>query len=95
MQIAQTNVEWSINWIDIGKEMAVELYESKFCEDWPPEDIVLFQFNSARLCMEFPIFNKAVAQVIGRPVYTHEMVDPELKRDALLIANWIRDKKVV
>ena len=43
--------------------------------------IAEFQMEQERLCMPFDVFHKAITEVLGRPVYTHEF---GLNRDGLL-----------
>jgi len=59
--------------IEINKEMAIQLAESKFWETMSAKDIALFQLEAELLCMPFEVFHKAIEEALNRPVYTHEM----------------------
>lgn len=54
------------------REEAVKMTDSKWYELKTAEEIVKFQLYEERLCMPFPLFHKAIEEVLGRPVYTHE-----------------------
>ena len=62
--------------MEISKEKAIELFNSKIWKDWDDEKKFLFQINQSRLCMPFDVFHEAVEKVLGRPVYTHEFATP-------------------
>jgi len=59
----------------LNKEEATKLYNSKWWEGKTAKEIVDFQLYEDKLCVEFPVFHKAMEQVLGRPVYTHEFAD--------------------
>ena len=40
-------------------------------------EIVKFQLFEPKMCMPFSVFQKAVEDVLGRPVYTHEFADSD------------------
>jgi hypothetical protein len=54
------------------REEAVKMADSKWYELKTAEEIVKFQLYEERLCMPFSLFHKAIEEVLGRPVYTHE-----------------------
>ena len=62
------------------KEQAVEFYNSKKYETMSNLEIVKFQLFEPKMCMPFPIFQAAVEDALGRPVYTHEFADAEKLR---------------
>ncbi len=64
----------------IGKEKAIQLYDSKWWEGLSAREIAEFQFFTNELCMPFDKFHEAFEKAIGRPVFTHEF---GLDRDGL------------
>jgi hypothetical protein len=54
------------------KKQAIALYDSKFYEAMTDREIAEFQMMEDRLCMPFDVFCKALQNILGRPVYTHE-----------------------
>ena len=56
----------------LTKEQAVKIAESGEWKDWTSEEVVKFQLYQNRLCMPWEVFHKAMGDVLGRPVYTHE-----------------------
>ena len=73
--------------IQLTKEQAIDIYESKMWEKWSPEEKVKFQFFQRLLCMPFPVFHEAVEKVLNRPVWTHEFAS---QND--LIKEWLGEK---
>lgn len=69
--------------MNITKDIAVKLAESKFYEKLSAKEIATFQLNNNLLCMPFSIFHKAVEEALGRPVWTHEFAYPEMLLDEL------------
>lgn len=56
----------------IGKENAIELYNSNWWEGLSYREIAGVQLFTAELCCPFDIFHEAVEKSLGRPVFTHE-----------------------
>lgn len=56
----------------ITKEIAMQLFESKFWEEMTLRERAEFQLFEPLLCMPFGIFHEAIEKTLGRPVYTHE-----------------------
>lgn len=56
----------------IGKEKAIELFDTKWWEECSYKQIAYFQLFTAELCCPFDIFHEAVQKSLGRPVFTHE-----------------------
>lgn len=58
---------------------------AKVAEGWwkglSAQEVVAFQLYEDCLCMPFAEFHKAITEVLGRPVYTHEF---GLNRDGLM-----------
>lgn len=67
----------------MDKEQAIKLAESKFWETMSDRDIVGFQLFEDTLCMPFSVFHKAIENVLGRPVFTHEFAFDGLKKEFL------------
>ena len=73
----------------LTKMEAVAIAESGEWREWPDRELVGFQLFQDRLCMDFSYFHEKLEQVLGRPVFTHEM---GLNRDGL-IAEYLGEKK--
>lgn len=56
----------------IGYKAAVAYAETGWWKNKTAREIVQFQLFTNELCMDFADFQKAVEEVLGRPVYTHE-----------------------
>lgn len=57
----------------IGKEKAIEIYESHWWEFCGDREITEFQLFIDKLCCPFEVFHKALESSLGRPVFTHEL----------------------
>lgn len=57
---------------DITTEQAINLYDSGFYKDLTNDEIVKFQLFERLLCMPFEVFQGALQDVLGRPVWSHE-----------------------
>jgi hypothetical protein len=75
----------------IGKENAIELYESKWWEGLSHREIAGVQLFVTELCCPFDVFHEAVEKSLGRPVFTHEFgmvfVQSFLEKKNLLLLN--------
>lgn len=58
--------------VQISKEDAIELANSKDWKSWTDDEIVSFQLFNNCLSMPFSSFHKAIESVLNRPVFTHE-----------------------
>lgn len=58
--------------MNLTKEQAISLYESKFWEDMTYRQRAEFQITEERLCMPFDIFHEAVEKTLNRPVFIYE-----------------------
>lgn len=56
----------------IGREKAIQLYNTNWWVDYSPHKIAGFQLFIAELCCPFDVFHEAVEKSLGRPVFTHE-----------------------
>jgi hypothetical protein len=56
----------------IGKEKAIELYDSNWWEGLSYQEIAGVQLFTTELCCLFDVFQEAVEKSLGRPVFTHE-----------------------
>lgn len=61
----------------LGYDKAVELYNTKWWEGKTAYEIVNVQFYIAEVVMPFDLFHQSLEQVLGRPVWIHEMVNPD------------------
>lgn len=71
----------------LTQEQAIAMAESKVWETWTDEQIVRFQLFQDRLCMNIDRYKKALNNVLGRPVYSHE-----LGNDEALILEYLGEK---
>jgi len=60
------------------KEEAIQLAKSDFWKHLDSREIVEFQIYEEKLCMPWEVFHKAVNEVLGRPVYTHEFASSNI-----------------
>jgi hypothetical protein len=65
----------------LTKKQAIEFHESEKWKELDVKERAAFQMYQDRLCMPFSEFHKAITEVLGRPVYTHEF---GLNRDGLI-----------
>jgi hypothetical protein len=56
----------------IGKEKAMQLYNTNWWEGLSYREIAEFQLFTTELCCPFDVFHEAVEKSLGRPVFTHE-----------------------
>ena len=59
------------------REEAIILAKSAWWKTKTASEIVGFQLFEERLCCPFSEFHKAMEEVFGRPIFTHEFVDME------------------
>lgn len=64
----------------LTKEQAIEFYDNKSWQQMGPNRRARFQIQQDRLCMPFDVFQAAVEETLGRPVFTHEF---GLNRDGI------------
>lgn len=60
----------------LTKAEAVAFYDSGEWRSWSAEQIAELQLFQDLLCVPFDVFHKAVEEVLGRPVWTHEFASP-------------------
>ena len=56
----------------IGKEKAVQLYNSGWWEGKSHKEIAEFQLFTVELAVPFAVFHEAIEKCLDRPVFTHE-----------------------
>lgn len=56
----------------LTKQEAIAFCENKGYEGWTSRQIAEFQMEQDRLCVPMEVFHKAMQEVLGRPVFTHE-----------------------
>ena len=54
------------------EEQAIDFYDSEKWRSMSQLERAKFQINEPRLCMPFDVFQCAVEQSLGRPVFTHQ-----------------------
>lgn len=69
--------------MELTREQAIQLAATDFWKDMKPQEIARFQLEQRCLCMPFDVFQEAMEKALGRPVWTHEFVDPESLRKEL------------
>ena len=57
----------------LTKEQAIAFAASGEWKDFTSEEIVKLQLYQKRLCMDFGTFHGALEEVLGRPIFTHEL----------------------
>lgn len=68
----------------LTEEQAIALAATKWWHGATPRQIVLCQLWQPRTCMDFGDFQIALSEVLGRSVFTHELVHVErLQREVL------------
>ena len=67
----------------LTEEEAIALAESGWWIDQDAVTLAQFQLAQEVLCMDFGAFHAAVETALGRPVWTHEFVDPDRLWDEL------------
>lgn len=77
------------HWADrqMTREQAIAFHDSKVWESWTPEQIVRLQLFQRLPCIPHSVFHKAIGDVLGRPVYSHEFEFPER-----LVLEYLGDK---
>jgi hypothetical protein len=58
----------------VTKEEAIAIFDSELWKNWSNEEKVKVQLFQKRLLMPFPEFHKALEKVLGRSIWTHELV---------------------
>jgi len=67
----------------LTKEQAVEFAQTKQWESMDHKERAKFQMQQPLLCMPFDVFQEAVEKTLGYPVFTHQMVRPEIRAAVL------------
>lgn len=64
----------------LPEELAKALYVSRWWEgeDFTQAEVAMIQLKQERLIVPFGLFQDAVTELLGRPVYTHEFSRPEV-----------------
>lgn len=61
----------------LTREEAIALYNSGQWKDWTDEEIVKFQLYQECLAVPIDQFQDALTNVLGRPVWTHELANQQ------------------
>ena len=69
---------------DLTKEDARRLFDLRWWElDGLKDDAALIQLRQPRLVMPFADFQDGIEKLLGRPVWTHEFIRPDLLLEEL------------
>ena len=68
----------------LSEQEAIKFYNSKVYDQWSLKKIARFQLFQDRMCVPFGLFHKAMEDLLGRPVYTHEFANVERIRQEYL-----------
>ena len=63
------------------RQEAEEKFNTMFWKHMSYKEKVKFQTNEDMLCMPIGVYMEALENVLNRPVYTHEIIDPKLKEE--------------
>ena len=63
--------------IQLTSEQAIAYGESREWEKLDDRTLAIFQLQQTCLCIPFGRFHEAVEKAAGRPVWTHEFVEPK------------------
>jgi hypothetical protein len=70
----------------LTKDEAIAFANAKSWEGMSYSERALFQVNQECLCMPFSVFQTAVEETVGQPMFTHMFADADLIREMLNIA---------
>jgi hypothetical protein len=62
----------------LTSEEAIRIAKSGVWKKWSDDEVVKFQLYQNYLCMNFSRYHEAIEHVLGRGVWTHEFIKPEL-----------------
>lgn len=64
---------------ELTEREAYGIAETRFWEsdEWTPTELALMQLNQRRLVMDFSVFHQSVENLLERPVWTHEFINPD------------------
>ena len=68
----------------LTREQAIAFCDNKLYEGMTSRQIAEFQMEQDLLCMPFDVFHKAMEEILGRPVFTHEFAFRDSLRKELL-----------
>ena len=72
----------------LSAEEAKKYYESERWKDLTPAQLAKFQIQQPLLTVPWNVFQKAVSDVLERPVLTHEFSEPEILVQELRTKDW-------
>lgn len=67
----------------LTQEEAIKFYKDGSWETMSSKELVNIQLFQRRLCMPFEVFHKAIEEVLGRPVWTHEFANTNSLKEEL------------
>jgi hypothetical protein len=59
----------------LTREQAIAFHDEGAWKQWNSQTIAKFQLEQDKLCVPFSVFQQAVSDTLGRPVFTHEFAD--------------------
>jgi hypothetical protein len=62
---------------ELTEAEAIAMYESKEWESWPMEALAIYQITQKRLCVPIDKFKEAIGFVLDRPIWSHELAEPD------------------
>lgn len=62
------------------RDEAIDFASKRSWEALTPAERGLLQLRQDLLCMDFSAFHEGVTELLGRPVYTHEVAQPDRLR---------------
>lgn len=74
----------------LSQEQAIQIADSESWKKLTPRELALFQLGQERLCCNISDFQRGIEDLLGRPVWTHEMANPT---NLLLEAFKLREAK--
>lgn len=61
----------------LNREEALAFAESGEWKSWTPAQRGAFQLQQKLLCMDFSAFHEGLEALLNRPVWTHELINPQ------------------
>jgi hypothetical protein len=65
----------------LNQKQAIAFHDKGEWKEWSDYKIAVFQFEQELLCVPINRFKEALSNLLGRPVYTHDLISDEFKRE--------------
>ena len=59
----------------LTREQAIAFHDNGTWKQWNSQTLAKFQLDQDCLCIPWDVFQKAVSDTLGRPVFTHEFAN--------------------